>query len=141
MAAWRGVRIQRCRLIEKKIDAVLLELNGIGLGFGHALHHFDFGDVHFVAARRARLGLNFAGRDHARFLGQSLERAEGFGIFLLRDDSLDHAGAVAKNREEEFARFAQVVEPAANFYGAPNVLLRVLDGNCGNGCFSFLGHV
>ncbi len=110
--------------IEKKIDAVFLELNGIWLGFRDALHHFDFADVHFAAAGRARLGLNGAGGNHTRFLGQSFERAEGCGIFLLGDDSLDYSGAVAENREQQFAGFAQVVEPAADFYGAPDVFLR-----------------
>ena len=106
-------------LVEEKIDAVLLQLNRIGLGFRDALDDFDLADVHFAAAGRARLGLNFAGGDDARFLRQALERGERLGMLLQRDDALHDAGAVAKNREKELAGFAHVVEPAANGDDAP----------------------
>ena len=46
-------------LVEQEIDAVLFQLNRIGLRFRHALDHFDRADVHFAAAGRARLRLEF----------------------------------------------------------------------------------
>ena len=70
-------------------------------------------DAHLEAARRARLGANLAGDDDAGFLRQPAQRGEGFGLLFLRDHALDDAGAVAKNREQQLARFAQIVEPAA----------------------------
>ena len=51
----------------------------------------------------------------------------GDGVF--RDHSLDYSGAVAKIGEQQFAAFAQVVEPAANGDGLAFVLADFSD--CG----------
>ncbi len=123
-------------LVEQKIDAVLFELNRIGIGVWNALDDFNAADMNFEAARRALFGVNFSRDDDAGFLRQSFERFEGFRLFFQRDDALDDAGAVAKNREEEFSRFAQVVEPAANrdgLSGEVSGLFDVDDGHWGLG--------
>ena len=120
-------------LIEQEIDAVFFELDGKGRGVGDFLNDLDFGDAHFEAARGALLGANFAGDDDAGFLRETFQRFKGFGIFFQRADTLDDAGAVAKNREQQFAGFAQVVEPAANRYFLPVVLACLLDRDDGHG--------
>ena len=89
-------------VVEQEIDAVLFELNRIGLGFRDALHDFDVRDADFEAAGRARLGANLAGDDDARFLRQPAQRFEGLRLLLLRDDALHHA----RCRREKWGRAA-----------------------------------
>ena len=73
-----------------------------------------------------------------------LQRCEGFGLLFVRDHALDNAGAVAKNREEQLAGFAQVVEPAANRHRFSGVLTGLVDGDdwrgVGSGGLRLLGH-
>jgi hypothetical protein len=134
----RAARMASARI--RRIDAVFLELDRVRIGIGNALDDFDCGDVDFTAAGRARFGLNFSGDDHARFLRQTLERGEGFGALLERHDALHHAGAVAKDRKEELAGLAQVVEPAANGDELADVRGGVLDVDDGRGFGCWLGH-
>ena len=82
------------------------------MDFVYFLQDFNFGDADFEAAGGTLFGANFSGDDDAGLLREAFERGEGVGVFFQRDDALDDAGAVAKNREEEFAGFALIVEPA-----------------------------
>ncbi len=118
--------------VEQKIDAVLLELDRIRLGFRDALHDFDARDAHLAAARRARLAANPSGDDDARFLRQSAQRGERFGLLFLRDHALQDAGAVAKNREEQLAGFALVIEPAADGDFLVQIFGDAIDGDDGH---------
>ena len=120
-------------LVEEEIDAMLFELDGERRGFGDSLDDLDFADADFVAAGGALLGVDFAGDDDAGFLGEAFEGLEGFGIFFQGADALNDAGAVAKDGEEEFAGFAEIVEPAADgdFLGV--VLACEFDGDYGHG--------
>src|SRR5271165_625786 len=93
---------------------MFLELDGEGGVFGNFLDDLDFGNANFVAAGGALLGADFAGDDDTGFLGEAFESCEGFGIFLQRANTLDNARAIAKDGEDELARFANVVEPAAD---------------------------
>ncbi len=45
MADWRGERTQRWRCLHEKVDAVFFEGDGVGLGLGHALNHFNVFDI------------------------------------------------------------------------------------------------
>ena len=116
-------------MVEKKIDAVFLELDGIGLSFRNFLENLDFGNAHFKAAGRALFGPNFAGDDDAGFLRQTFQRFKGFGIFLERADALNDTGAVAKDGEHQFAGFTQVIKPAADGDFLAVVLAGLFDGN------------
>ena len=93
-------------IVEEEIDAVLFELDGVGRGLVYFLQDLDFGDADFVAAGGALLGADFSGDDDAGFLREAFQCGEGVGTFFERDDALDDAGAVAKNREEQLAGFA-----------------------------------
>src|SRR5580704_17011054 len=98
-------------IVEEEIDAVLFELNRIESGLDDFLQDLDFGDADFVAAGSALFSANFSCDDDAGFLREAFESGEGVGTFFERDDALDDAGAVAKDREEELAGFALIVEP------------------------------
>ena len=127
-------------LVEEEIHAMLFELNRIRIGLGDALDNFGGADLNFKPAGRARLGLNFSSNDDARLLRETFKCVERGGIFFLGDDALDHAGAVAKNREEQLAGFTQVVKPSANRDAASGVLAGLFDGDDGRSGGSFLGH-
>jgi hypothetical protein len=73
------------------------------------------------------LGADFSGDDDARFLREAFECGESVGAFLEGDDALNDAGAVAKDREEELAGFAEIVEPALNCDFLRVVLAGVFD--------------
>ena len=116
-------------MLHQEIDAVLFRSDGIGIGFGDALHDLDIRDVEFIAAGSALIGAHFAFDDDARFLREAFDGVEDFGRDgVLRDDSLDDAGAVAKLREEQFAAFAEIVEPSANGDGLAFVFADFCDG-------------
>ena len=85
--------------VEQKINAMLLQLNRIRLRIGDALHHFDRAHTHFKSARCPRFRANRARGNHAGFLRQPLQRAENFGMFLLRNYPLHDSCAVAENRK------------------------------------------
>src|SRR5215472_3019703 len=122
--------------VEEEIDAVLFELNGIRLRFRDFLDHADVADVNFVTARSAQFGLNFAGDNNAGLLRETFEVLEGLRLLFERDYTLNDAGAVAKNREEELAGLAEVVEPAANFHALACELAGLFDGDGGRGAGS-----
>ena len=75
------------------------------------------------------------GDDDARLLRQPAQRFEGLGLLFLRDHALQNAGAVAKDGEEQLARFAQVVKPALHRHFFAGVLPGVFDVHYGR-----LGH-
>jgi hypothetical protein len=54
--------------VEKKIDAVLFQLYGVGLRFRDALQNLNLTDADLVAAGSARLTAYLAGDFDARFL-------------------------------------------------------------------------
>ena len=58
--------------------------------------------------------------------------AKASGFSLSAHDALDDAGAVAKNREEQLAGFAHVVEPAADGDFLAVVFAGFFDGNNGH---------
>ena len=102
-------------VLHQEIDAVLFQRDGIGIVLRNALDHLHIGDVQFVAAGSALVGANLAFNNHARFLGQAFDGIEDFGgDRILGHDALNHAGAIAKLREQQLPALAQVVEPAAN---------------------------
>src|SRR5260370_28675130 len=72
-------------VVEQKIDAVLLELDGERGAFRYLLEDLNFGDADFVAARRPSLGTNISGDDNAGFLRKTLERFECFRIYSCRE--------------------------------------------------------
>jgi hypothetical protein len=78
-------------------------------------------------AGRALFSANLSRDDDARLLRQPLQSFEGFGIFLEGADTLDDAGAIAKNGKHQFARFAQIVKPSANGDFLPVVLTSLFD--------------
>ena len=89
----------------------------------------DVVDVELEAGGGAGVGADVAGDDEGGFEGEGLEGLEdvlgdgGFG-----DDALDGAGAVAEDGEEQLARGAEVVEPAAEGDGLAFVLADGGDG-------------
>ena len=101
-------------VLHEEVDAVLFEGDGEGGFVGDALEDFDVFYVELVAAGGAAVGADFAGDGEAGFEGEVFEGLEDcFGDGGLGDDALDGAGAVAEDGEEELARGAEVVEPAA----------------------------
>ena len=126
-------------MLHQEIDAVLLGRDGVRIVRVHTLHDLRVGDVHLVAAGRALVGADFAGDDHARFLGQALDRVEQLGRDgVLGHHALDDAAAVAKDGEQQLAALAQVVEPAAKGDGLAFMLADFADGGDGSfGDFCF----
>ena len=116
-------------VIEQEIDAMLLELDRVGRVVRDALHDFDRGDLDFESAGRALIGVDAPGDDHAGFLRQPAQRFECRRLVFQRDDALDRSRAVAENGEEQFAGFAQVVQPAAQRDFLPVVLSDILNGD------------
>src|SRR5205807_7809538 len=56
---------------------------------------------------------HFAGDNYARFQGKVLNGVKNFWRDLaLGNHALNHAGAIAEYREQQFAAFPQIVEPA-----------------------------
>jgi len=111
---------------------MLLELDGERRALRNFLNDLDFGDADFVPAGSALFRADFARDDNAGFLRQAFQRLERPGIFLQRANALDDAGAVTKNREEQFARFPQIVKPALQRDFLPLVLACLLDGDGGH---------
>ena len=87
-------------MISNKIDSMLFQLDRVRSVIWNALHHLDDRDLNFEPARRAWIGVNFSGDDHARFLRQATKRFERDRLILERDDALDRPSTVAKNREK-----------------------------------------
>ena len=96
------------------------------------MDNFDLADADFVTAGRAFFRADFAGDDDAGFLCQAFQRFECFGILFQRTDALDDAGAVAEDREEQFAGFAQVIEPAFERNFLAVIPADLLDGDGGH---------
>ena len=116
-------------VLHQKINAVLFQRYGIGIILGNTLHYLHIGNVELVAAGSALIGANLAFDNDTRFLGQSLHRIENFSRnSVLRQHPLNYAGAVAKNREQQLAALAQVVEPPAKRNGLAFVLSNLRDG-------------
>src|SRR5207248_6443671 len=98
----------------EEIDAVLFQGDGEWGFFGDALEDFDVFHVEFVAGGCPRVGADFAGYGEGGFEGEFFEGVEDFfGDGGLGDNALDGAGAVAEDGEEQLARGAEIVEPAA----------------------------
>ncbi len=116
-------------LVEQKIDAVLLELNRIWHRLRHALYNLDAAYVQLKSSRRACLRSHRARHNHARFLSQPFRRVERFCMLLLRNHALNNSRAVAKNREQQFSRLAQIVKPSANRHLRAHMLAHVLDAH------------
>ena len=120
-------------VLHEEVDAVFFEGDGERGVFGDALEDFYVFDVELVAAGGAGVGTDFAGDDEAGFEGELFEGVEDFfGDGGFGDDALDGAGAVAEDGEEELARGAEVVEPAAEGDGFAFVLGE--GGYGGDGC-------
>ena len=49
-------------MLHEEVNAVFLRRDRVRIAFGDALHDLDVGDVEFVAARRACVGADDAGR-------------------------------------------------------------------------------
>jgi hypothetical protein len=82
--------------------------------FGNELDDFDVGDVELESAGGALVGANFSVDDDGGFLGEGADALEDFfGDRGFVGDTLDGAGPVAEDGEEEFAGLAEIVEPAA----------------------------
>src|ERR1044071_4640078 len=116
-------------VLHQKIRAVFFARDGKWLVFRNALHYLHIAYVQLVAARRAPVGAAFSGNDHAGFVRQVLERVEYFRRYLvLGHDTLDHAGAVAKDRKNQLAALALVVQPALNGYSLAVMPANFRDG-------------
>ena len=97
-----------------------------------------FGQVHFIAARRARIFANLAGDLDRRFVGEAVCGRKDFRSHrVLHQDALDVAGAVSNHEELNLAAGAFVVEPAAErdflsdvFAGVFNVDSRHSSSSC-----------
>jgi hypothetical protein len=101
-------------VLHEEVDAGLFELDGEGCFFGDFLDDGDGFDVELVAGGGPRVGADFAGDGEGGFEGELFEGVEDFfGDGGFGDDALDGAGAVAEDGEEELARGAEVVQPAA----------------------------
>jgi hypothetical protein len=70
-------------VLHEEVDAVLLEGDGVGVGFGDALDDLNVFDVELEAAGRALVGANAAGDDDAGLLGEAFEGVEDGGRTLL----------------------------------------------------------
>ena len=107
---------------------------GKGVSSGTRWRTVDVFYVELVAAGGAGVGADFAGDGEAGFEGEFFEGVEDFfGDGGFGDDALDGAGAVAEDGEEELARGAEVVEPAAEGDGLAFVLGEGGDGGDGGG--------
>src|SRR5579872_7369367 len=102
-------------MLHQEVSAMFLGSDRVGRRFGHSLHDRDVHDIEFVAAVRALVGTYFAFDDYARFLRQGLDRVKHFRRnSILRDNTLNDAGTVAKLGEEQFAALSQVIKPSAD---------------------------
>jgi hypothetical protein len=120
-------------VLHEEVDAGFFELDGEGGFYGDFLYDGDVFDVELVAAGSAGVGADFAGDGEAGFEGEIFQGLEDFfGDGGFGDDALDGAGAVAEDGEEQLARGAEVVEPAAEGDGFAFVLGEGSD--CGDGC-------
>ncbi len=125
-------------VLHKEVDAGLFELDGKRGLYGDFLDDCDVFDVELKAGRGAGVGADLAGDGEAGLEGEVLQRLEDlFGDGGLGDDALDGAGAVAEDGEEELARGAEVVEPAAEGDGLAFVLRE--GGYGGEGCGGYDG--
>ncbi len=116
-------------MLHQEVDAVFFKRNRKRVGLGNGLHYLHIADVEFVAAGGTLIGTHFAGDDHARFLGKLLDRVEHLRRNrVLRHHALDHAGAVTKDRKQQLAALAQVVEPSADGDGLAIMLADLANG-------------
>ena len=94
-------------MVHQEIDAMIFRSDRIRRSFGNALDHVDLFEIHFVAAGGARLCPHLAANDDRRLLRQILDRLERLlGQVRLHCDTLHNPGAIAKQRERDFAGFA-----------------------------------
>ena len=131
-------------VLHEEVDAVLLEGDGVGIGFGDALDDLNVFDIELEAAGGTLVGAHLAGDDDRGFLSETLECLKDGGRNALDVGyALDGSGAIAKDGKQELAAFAEVVEPAAEGDGLAFVLTESGDGGNGSGwsCWSgFVGH-
>ena len=119
-------------LVEQEIDAVLFELDRIRLGFRHALHDFDALTCNSYPPGARGSAATFPVTMTLDSCVRPLRGVECVGLLLQRNDALDDARAVAKNREEQLARFAQIVEPSAKGDFLPHMLADMFDRHHGH---------
>lgn len=133
-------------MLHEKVNAVLLQADGVGIVFRYALDHLQILDINLVAAGRALVGADFARDDHAGLLRQAFERLKDFrrNAFDM-GHALHRAGAVAKDGKQQLAALAQVIEPPAQ---GDRLALMLAEGRdcsdwgwaCGQSCGSLFGH-
>ena len=110
-------------MLHQKIRAVLFRRDGIRRLLINQLHDFQIFNIQLIAARGPLVRTDFAAHDDRAFLRQRLDARENFFRHAgFMRDTLDGAGAIAKNRKDKLAGFAQVVEPSAQGDGLAVVL-------------------
>ncbi len=116
-------------MLHQEIDAVLLARDRIRRFFRNALRHAHARHIQFHARRRTAVFAHRAGHHQARLQREALQ---GFKHLRrnhrLRHNSLHRSGAIAKRREQQLARRAQVVKPAAQGNSLPNMFFQFGDG-------------
>ena len=121
-------------VVHQEIRAMFLGRDGIGIRFRNAVEHLGALHIHFIAAGRALLGANFAAKNQRRFLSEIFQRfKQRFVEIGFHRNALHDAGAVAHEREHDFAGFAEVVEPAGDFHRIACVASGVFDSDAGVG--------
>ena len=83
---------------------------GYGSDSGTRSHDLGALDIHFIAAGRTLFGAKFAAQDQCGFLREIFQGfKQRFVEIGFHRDALHDAGAVAQEREHDFAGFADVV--------------------------------
>ena len=116
-------------MLHKEVHAVFFGRNRIRIGVRDLLQDLHIHNVKFVPARGTLIGPHFPLDDHTRFLGEALHGIKDFGCYrVLGHHTLNRAGTVAKNGEEQFPALALVVQPAADGNGLAFVFSDFGDG-------------
>ena len=118
-------RLPRCTdpqvpVLHQEVDTMLLQRDREWRLLRHPLPHLYCLHVQFVPAGRAFVGAHSAAHRHARLLRQPFYRLENLGRHCgFRHNALNRPCAVAKDREQQLAAFAQIVEPSPQRYQLP----------------------
>src|SRR5208283_2896732 len=109
-------------MIHQEVNAVIFGRNRVWMLLGNVLQDAGAFHIQLVSTRSALLRPHFAANDDRTLLRESLQCFEDlFGELALHGNTLDHAAAIANNREDNLSGFAQIVEPARNLHSLSNV--------------------
>src|SRR5271166_1818053 len=115
-------------MIHEEVNAVIFGCDRVWMFLGNVLQNAGAFHIEFVSASGTLLGPDLPSDNERTFLSEALQRFEDvLGELTLHRNALDHAAAIADDREDDLAGLAQIIEPASDLHSLANMLSCVCD--------------